>query len=170
MSCGTAARLGLARSPRSPQQSSQFFVKCFRNKRRRHQLQPQHNSRRRTAAAAAAATCGVGGGGGGGIGDGVVVYRRWLTKSAPDTTSRSSREPGRIVENAGALAHKHLPLRFRVRVILPQLPFVPPHQGWVVSTAANHSEQRIVSAVCCRVGCALVPSDCCAVVPEEPRC
>ena len=57
MSCGTAARLGVARSPRaSPQQqNSQFFIIFFRNKRRRHQPQPQHKSRRRTAAAAAAA-------------------------------------------------------------------------------------------------------------------
>ena len=51
---------------------------------------------------------------GGGFGDGVVVYRQWLTKSALDTTSRSSRKPGPIVESVGALAHKHLPLRFRV--------------------------------------------------------
>ena len=56
MSCGTAARLGLARSPRSPhQQNSQFFIYFFRNKRRRHQPQPQHNSRTAAAAAAAAA-------------------------------------------------------------------------------------------------------------------
>ena len=44
------------------------------------------------------------------------------------------------------------------------------NQGWVVSTAAKHSAQRAVSAVCCHVGCALVPSDCCAVVPGEQRC
>ena len=55
MSCGTAARLGLARSPRSPQQNSQLFVNFSRNKRRRHQPQPQHNNSRRTAAAAASA-------------------------------------------------------------------------------------------------------------------
>ena len=104
-------------------------------------------------------------GGGGGFGDGVVVYRRWLTKSTPDTTSRSGREPGHIVESAGALAHT-LPLRLRVRAMRLELPFVPPHQGWVVPTAAKHSIQRAVSALCCRVGCALVPSDCCDVVLE----
>ena len=42
-------------------------------------------------------------GGGGGFGDGVVVYRWWLTKSAPDTTARSSRE-SRERGSAGSLA------------------------------------------------------------------
>ena len=57
MNCGTAARPGLARSPRSSprQQNSQFFNNVFRSKRQRHQPQPQHNSPRTAAAAAVAA-------------------------------------------------------------------------------------------------------------------
>ena len=52
----------------------------------------------------------------------------------------------------------------------PSYPLVPLHQGWVVSTAAKHSAPRILPAVCCRVGCALVPPDCGAVVPGERLC
>ena len=31
------------------------------------------------------------------------------------------------------------------------------------------AQRTAISAVCCRVGCALVPSDCCAVVSGEQR-
>ena len=55
MSCGTAARLGLAHHhDHHNNRTASFIYIFFRNKRRRHQPQPQHNSRRRTAAAAAA--------------------------------------------------------------------------------------------------------------------
>ena len=49
------------------------------------------------------------------------------------------------------------------------LPHLPLHQCLVVSTAAKHSAQGAVSALCSRVGCALVPLDCCAVVPGVGR-
>ena len=84
------------------------------------------------------------------------------------TQQQRTRPYRRARKSAGSLAPT--PEVARTRHAFPQLPFVSTHQGWFVFNAAKHSVQRAVSAVCCRVGCTLVPSDCCSVVLEGQCC
>ena len=169
MSCGTAARLGFARSPRSSPHNSQFYVNIFRNKRRIHLPQPQHNSRRTAAAATAAMRrgwrwrwrlrrqrCGIA----------TVVDK--ISTEYDITQQQRTRSHRRERVSAGLLAPttevagtRHASpatlwcLRIKVGLCLP-----PP------STA--HIEQCLLCAAVWVVP--LVPSDCCAVVPGGQRC
>ena len=63
-------------------------------------------------------------------------------------------ERGNVVGSAGALAHWHLRLRSRVRAMLSELLFSA--SASMLGCVYLCQAQRSVSAVRCRVGCALV--------------